>query len=523
MTRAFTYARYSSAGQNPESIANQGEHNARYCARMKYKIVGRFKDEAKSGRSTAGRTDFKEMIGQAVNGGCDVIVVYSWSRLGREFDDSMEMYLEMKNAGVAVESSAGDNDKIVRIIKMWQAEQENIERSRVVKHSMARKAEQGKHLSRTPFGYLRTELGTLTPDPIHAPTVKRIFDIYTKKGKGMHTVAQTLNAENIKTTTGKQWQPQTVRSILRNPTYRGDLVWNVRGTEQLSNGGHRQHIKPESEWITKKGTHEAIIDRIQWYDAQSLMEINARDNRKVAGYGTHLMSRSMVCASCGAFYQAKKYGDYAGNKGGMIYTRFTCGTRLKSRGSCPNDVTVREEVVNEWMKTEVLPATISKENMYEARRQAQETHNARSQDGAVVALKKKRDALSRQISNLVTAIANGRAPESILEQIEQLETDRDAVNDELAELEQPKEVPIISRADIRQIVEGFNSVIQDPDLPDEVIKKYMREAIDHITVHGDGRIVATSMLFGSEAKEYVLELERGVDYKPRGMEKLKGK
>lgn len=510
MIRAFTYARYSSVGQNPESIANQDEHNARYCARMKYKIVGRFKDEAKSGRNTAGRRDFQRMVSQAIDGGCDVIVVYSWSRLGREFDDSMEMYLEMKNAGVAVESSAGDNDKIVRIIKMWQAEQENIERARVVRHSMARAAEQGRPLTKPPFGYLKDESG-LVPDPINAPTIKKIFDLYTKKGMGMHRISNALNDEGIKTATGKKWSTNTIRAVLKNPTYRGDMVWNMREIVTGPNGGQRQIVKPEKEWIVKKDTHEAIVDKGQWYDAQSLMQINARDNRKIAGYGTHLMTGALVCGVCGSYYQAKRYGDYS--SGGNRFTRFICGNRLKRRDLCENNVTVREDRINEWVKSEVLPQTISKEAMYEARKQALDAHSAQSQSSGVVALQKKKDALTSQISNLVAAIANGRAPSAILEQIEQLESDRDAVSAQIDELEQDN-TEIVSRADIRQIVEGFNTAINDPDVPDALIKNYMCEIIESITIHPEGRIVATCNLFGQEMA-FELKLIQGIDYKPR--------
>jgi hypothetical protein len=70
--------------------------------------------------------------------------------------------------------------------------------------------------------------------------------------------------------------------------------------------------------------------------------------------------------------------------------------------------------------------------------------------------------------------------------------------------------------DVRQIVEGFNSVISGPDVPDTLIKNYMREVIDSVTVQEDGRIIATSTLYDTEAREFVLELKQGMDYKPRG-------
>lgn len=60
--------------------------------------------------------------------------------------------------------------------------------------------------------------------------------MYTDLGKGFKSVAQALNHDDVPTPRGPawshiysgKWTDTTIRSILVNPVYAGDLVWNRR-------------------------------------------------------------------------------------------------------------------------------------------------------------------------------------------------------------------------------------------------------------------------------------------------------
>ena len=60
--------------------------------------------------------------------------------------------------------------------------------------------------------------------------------MYTDLGKGFKSVAQALNEESVPTPRGPawshiysgKWTDTTIRAILVNPQYVGDLVWNRR-------------------------------------------------------------------------------------------------------------------------------------------------------------------------------------------------------------------------------------------------------------------------------------------------------
>ena len=75
----------------------------------------------------------------------------------------------------------------------------------------------------------------------------RIFKMYAEVGKGFKSIAYTLNDEGISTPRGPEWShiysgkwaASTIRSIIVNPIYAGDMVWNRRTDarfHRISNG-----------------------------------------------------------------------------------------------------------------------------------------------------------------------------------------------------------------------------------------------------------------------------------------------
>ncbi len=73
-------------------------------------------------------------------------------------------------------------------------------------------------------------------DPERVKVVKRIFHMYAEQGKGYKSLADTLNQQGIGTPRGPEWSyiysgkwtDTTIRAILVNPVYAGDMVWNRR-------------------------------------------------------------------------------------------------------------------------------------------------------------------------------------------------------------------------------------------------------------------------------------------------------
>jgi site-specific DNA recombinase len=137
---------------------------------------------------------------------------------------------------------------------------------------------QGFNVGRPPYGYqaqkiphpvpARREQGKtktrLILDPVRAPVVRYIYDLYLSTGLGLLQIRDKLNTDPEAYPPPKPpdptralgvWSISSVWEILRNPKYTGYMVWNRRARKS---GGNRTN--PPSEWIwSPKPTHEDIV------------------------------------------------------------------------------------------------------------------------------------------------------------------------------------------------------------------------------------------------------------------------
>lgn len=107
------------------------------------------------------------------------------------------------------------------------------------KNAMASKAATKRMGGYAPLGYRLEPDGKLSPDPKESRIVTLIFRHY-RKGLGVKQIADLLNKKKLKTRNGAHFHPETVRRILHNPVYRGDIVWDRQG---LNISGATQHTR----------------------------------------------------------------------------------------------------------------------------------------------------------------------------------------------------------------------------------------------------------------------------------------
>lgn len=183
----------------------------------------------------------------------------------------------------------------------------------------------------------------LTPShPDRVAVVHRIFTMYAQQGKGLKAIADALNRENVPTARGPawsrlysgKWTTPTVRSILVNPLYTGDMVWNRRtdarfyriadgqAVEREQVHGHRLVPNDDRDWLVVRGAHEALVPRRLFELVQQKIRARARRQRCTQPgepaargephrpfYRWHgqrarfVLSGLLICAHCGWRYQ----------------------------------------------------------------------------------------------------------------------------------------------------------------------------------------------------------------------------
>ena len=184
--------------------------------------------------------------------------------------------------------------------------------------------------SHAPFGYQKDpkDRHHLIVDPDAADVVKDIFQMFAD-GIGYVRMTKILRERKVLNPQAYfnqnnpdyyknsdywrkpfDWHATSVRVILNNPVYLGNVVFGRTKTKGFFD---KQRIEADkSEWIVKENTHEAIITRELWDTVHQMMKARRRENST----GTVQPFAGLVkCADCGSSLNVsydKKKGRYNG-------------------------------------------------------------------------------------------------------------------------------------------------------------------------------------------------------------------
>ena len=314
MKVAAAYIRVSTDDQIEFSPDSQLEKIKLYAERNQFFLPKEyiFLDEGISGRNTAKRPAFNEMIGLAKRKPkpFDVILVWKYSRFARNREDSV-VYKSMLRKDlnidvVSVSEDVGDDKMAILFEAMIEAMDEyySINLAEEVKRGMTEKAKRGGILSVAPFGY-KVDNNKYVVVEEESQILKKVFNDYLN-GKGFLTIAKELNAMGIKTHRGNSIENRTIEYWLNNPVYIGKIRWNPDG--RLS-----RNYTAETA-IISDGSHVPIIDTETWDKVQKKMKEQKAKFRKYYNPDrkelSHWLTGIVRCEKCGSVlsYQGGYFG-----------------------------------------------------------------------------------------------------------------------------------------------------------------------------------------------------------------------
>ena len=318
------YARLSrDDGQDSESasIENQRLILTKYVSEQGWELHDVYVDDGISG-TTFERPGVQRLLDDAKNGIINVIIVKDLSRFGRNYiqvgqfvDYIFPLYgirfiaLQDNVDTANKESSAMEMMPIMNVFNEWHA----ANTSKKVKSVIRAQAKDGKyHSPKAPFGYVIADNDKRLPviDEPAASYVRRMFDMRLK-GYSTNAIRDIFNSENIPSPQrymeekfGKKgdcrslrlWSAISIKAILENPIYKGDLV--QQRTTTVSYKNHKRIFRDESEFLVTPNTHEAIIEREVWDRVQALKQSVSRGRYQKRNGITHPLSGLMFCADC---------------------------------------------------------------------------------------------------------------------------------------------------------------------------------------------------------------------------------
>ena len=253
------------------------------------------------------RPGLRKLAEGAGRGAFDTVMVFTLDRLYRpkESGDEWRVFQAidgLRQKGVSVEfvdaslPTSGPLAGVIGFLRSWMAGQERqaiIERTSRGKR--ARAAEGRITVGMGPHGILgytyNRQEKSLDLNEDQARTVRRIFQEAADR-RPVRAIVRDLGKDSVPTLTGAAWARSTVRRILNNPTYRGELVYG-----RHRRVGTRHQARAEAEWIRKADAVPAIVTPELWQEAQNGLAIEKVSANPRSHY---LLTGHARCGYCGA-------------------------------------------------------------------------------------------------------------------------------------------------------------------------------------------------------------------------------
>ena len=392
---AVAYLRRSTDRQE-QSLADQRAEIARWANENGYIIAREYLDDAISGTSAEKRPAFQRMIADAQRGEFKAVIVWNSDRFSRGDVTETEHYRYLPRQAGAVLLSVteeylareGIDGDVLRTVKQFQNRQFSISLSQNTLRGQISSVLSASDPGRlTPYGYDREIVGPDgsvlyrirfmpggdrhvfdregRPQSTYAngqslkkpgkecraqlvlsesQRVQVVRDIFRMcvDGRGFKGIADDLNRRGIMSPRGHLWNFTTIRSLLENPVYRGDIVWNRRSESKFYavRNGRADQMKPiqrsgcveampQDDWLVIEGSLPAIVDRETWDRAQVMVQRRA-EAKGGQGKQTNrwLLSGVLKCGECGgSFWGTRKRKGHVEGRKPVISNYYTCSGR----------------------------------------------------------------------------------------------------------------------------------------------------------------------------------------------------
>lgn len=329
-----------------------------------HSVYDYYVDDGVTGTTNDDRKEFQRMIRDMKDGKINCIICKGLSRMFRNYSDQgtyfEEVFPRYKTRIITLTAPRIDTEDDPSVIDGLEVPINGLMNDRFaaktscdVRRTFETKRRKGEFIgSFAPYGYKKNpeDKNKLVVDEEVAQVVRDIFSWFVSEGTSKMGIAKRLNSAGVLNPTAYKkskgskyysplaknndgfWNPKTVDVILHNQFYIGTMVQGKN--KIISYKIHETVAIPEEEWVIVENTHEPIVDKTIFLQAQELLK---RDMRTAPGNNkVYLLSGFVRCADC------KKAMTRHSTRQGKYHYYF-CRTYLeKSKAICTKH-TIRED------------------------------------------------------------------------------------------------------------------------------------------------------------------------------------
>lgn len=405
--RCAVYTRVSTdRHEQKDSLTNQKNLFINYI-RDKGWALHDFYIEQESGRFSD-RVELQRLIDDLKKQKFDIILVKELSRIARNGALSYtlrDLAAEHRIDWISLDGSINtlENNTSNFGLFAWMYENEAKITSNRIKATFKTKCQNGEFLgSIPPYGYKIINKKLTIRDDNTPTLVKRIFREYLS-GCGHDAIARKFYNEGIPTpamiaekrNASDVWHGSTIRKILTNPHYIGNLVQGR--SEAVSITSHKRIFKKEKDMITVENTHEAIISQMDFDLVQKMIK-----SRKITRpqANVHLFTNIIFCADCGKGMHYKK------NSRGYVCGNFNKHGIKKCSHHRTREAELIESIKNEFKHFSLL---LSEDYIFE-KLQKKFNSDSKALQNKIPNLEKKLKSLGKQKIKAMDRLIDGTFP-----------------------------------------------------------------------------------------------------------------
>ena len=474
---AVIYARFSSYGQQEQSIEGQVRDAESYAERMGYTIVNTYADRAISG-TTDQRPAFQRMIQDSAKGQFEIVLVWKLDRFARNRYDSAVYKNRLRKNGVRVESvmepiSGGrPEDIIMEGLLESMAEYYSANLSENVKRGQRESILKGNWTGgQVPYGY-RVEDKKLIIREDAAAVVREIYQRYAD-GEQQTEICKDLNERGLRTYAGCKFSKASLETMLKNRKYIGHFQYGENSFDDES-------IRIVSDQLFEKVQARLIQNKKAPGAANATVEYLLRGKVFCGHCGTHMTS------DCGR-----------ARNGEMMYY-YSCQRRkTKTKKAC-NKKLERKEFL-EWYVVEQTQLYVLEPARTDAIADAvQRAYDAEFNDEEIQSLERSLAKIEREANGLVDLIVEATGNRAMQKRYEEklslLELQKADLENELSKLK----VACSIRLTHEQIVAWLKSVCRGDPFDEDFQRKIIDTFVNAVYVYDDKIVIIYNVKGGRQ-------------------------
>lgn len=231
------YCRVSTENQKDEGTIDIQRHALKeYADANGYDLVKVFEDEGVSGglEDRAGLAELFNFLEDEASKDTEAVLIFKLDRLARDLIIQENLIKDFEKRGIRLISTKEtdlDSKEPTRVfIRQVLGGVSQYEKGLIAMRLTAGRKSKIKFKNKYAGGGVALGYETIDRDLVinekQAETIRQIFKMKRYGKKGLREIARTLNEQGVATARGGEWHAGTIKYILANPLYKGNMIYS---------------------------------------------------------------------------------------------------------------------------------------------------------------------------------------------------------------------------------------------------------------------------------------------------------